>query len=622
MQANSQGLLIEVPLPLETRHLLEASTSFFMASTSRALAIAGTFTSFARTQPRDPTTDILRTPQSFFHAFHREMARNNVLQIRGYHAKNASVLEPHNRTRQDQETTRHAREPLSDMPRTSSLWIKSALPPGLDLGRLKTFIDAYHLTWDEPPFTNLQRNATRTGFAELFLNPADVHQLLFRSQATHQEKTLSFELPQLQSPLPAWLLQHKAQFAVKGSNVYQPPSLGVLLYFDEEVLTPLLHLLQSQSSDTAWLTQYQDELRAIHAAAQTYGYQLVYQPGAHANDPYLLLTEIADMPHQRRHWGTFVWRIRQPHRHIVQVPHAMMEPDTLAYGLTLFERLRGHALLVSGAHAEANLDGSSDVLNTRHPQNLFNLVHQVTLREHPQNTMLVIQSRGFAYHLDRPQPSADILMAFHHGMSPPKTLPTLGLQLFHTLQQDGLDVRLVDGSVDTTGYGPTGVLQSKYMDATSNKTFVILWLSPTVRSHYRQQSDNRSLAAQFNALQIPTLVDHLSDYIRKQARWGHAGDLPVGLKHQLRNYIADQDIIRLHQLTQHWADHRFERLLDQNTDQAFLLVFTPSDTLALVANLNPREITQTLRADRTRRTAMSIAQFVDTQALWLELEGP
>jgi hypothetical protein len=116
------------------------------------------------------------------------------------------------------------------------------------------------------------------------------------------------------------------------------------------------------------------------------------------------------------------------------------------------------------------------------------------------------------------------------------------------------------------------------------------------------------------------LAAHLSDYVLRQGRWGRAAQLPVELITQLRHYIDDQDIIQLRQLTRAWVDYRFERLLDQNTDHAFLLVFTPADALSLVANLNPRDRTQTFRADRTYHAAATIAQFVETQAIWLELE--
>ena len=618
--ADAQGLLIEVPLPLETRHLLEAGSSFFMLSAGRALAIAGAFTASSGVQHVDQTFDVLRTPQSFFHAFHREMAHNNVLQIRGYHAQTTRLIETRSRTTQRRASAFQVVDRQAHMPQTSSLWIKSAIPPGLDLVHLKALVDTYRLTWDEPPFTNLQRHVTRTGFAELFLNRADTDKLLFRSQTTQRTSAHPSELPQLQSPLPAWLLQHKSQIAAKGSNLYQSPSLEVLLYFDIEVLTPLMRLLRSHPPGTAWDAQRWDELRAIHGAARAHGYQLVYHLNAHAEPQYLLLTEAAVAPQQRRHWGTYVWRVGQPQRHVIQVPHPMVEPATLEYGITLFERLRGHALLISGAHAKANPDGSSDMLNPHYPHSLFNLVHQVILREHGPTDMLVVQSRGFAYHPDRPTPHADMLMASHRGMSTPTALPPLGLALFRMLQQDGLDVRFVDGAAATIGYEATGVLQAQYMDATSNKTLVLLWLSPTLRSHYRQQSDNRTLAAQFNALRIPTSADNLPDYVLRQGRWGGAAQLPDDLKTQLRHYLADQDIIQLRQLTRTWATSRFERLLDPNTEQAFLLVFTPADALSLVANLNPRDRTHTLRASRTRHAAATIARFMATQSIWLELE--
>ena len=609
MRADPQGLLIETPRPLESQNLLEASTAFFTASAGRALAVAGALTTTSGVQPVDQTIDILRTPQSFFHAFHREMARNNVLQIRGYSDGGAR--------RQERP---QAVDGQDRTPQTSSLWIKSALPPGLNLVRLKTLMDTPRLTWDEPPFTNAQREVTRTGFAELFLTQADSHTLLFRSQTAAPDKSNPFELPRLSSPLPAWLLQHRAQFAGQGSGFYQPPSLDALLYFDREIFTPLLRLLQSRAAGGVWEAPRRDALRAIHAAARTYGYQLVYHQSDEADAQYLLLTEIADTPQHRRHWGTYVWRLGAPQPYVVQVPRPMLEADTLAYGVTLFERLRARALFISGAHAKANVDGSADALNAEQPQNLFNLAHQVILREHRQTDMLVIQSRGFAYHPDRPQPQADMLLAFHGGADTPATLPPLGQQLLRMLQRDGLDARFVDGAEETIGYGATSGAQAKYIDATSRKAFVLLWLSPNVRAHYRQQSENRTLAAQFYALQVMTLKADLSGYVLKQAPWGDAAALPEALKAQLRHYLADQDIIRLRQLTRAWPAYRFERLLDPNTDQAFLLVYTPAEALALVANLNPRELAQTFRADRTGAAA-TIARFMDTQALWLELEA-
>ncbi len=611
MQADTQGLLIALPLPLEVRHLLEASTHFFMGNAGRALAIAGTFD----TERTDQAADILRSPQSFFHAFHREMARHNVLQIRGYNAvmkrRIGSLDRSHGGARADRDAA----------PPTSSLWVKSALPPGLDLAHLKALTDTYELTWDVPPFTNLQREVTRTGFAELFLNQTDAHKLLFRSQSMRLADHNPSELPQLHHKLPAWLLQHyKPRIAAKGSNLYQPPSLEALLYFDADVLTPLINVLQSREQGTAWEAREWDELRAIHAAARTYGYQLAYISDMHAEPQFLVLTEAAETPRPKHYWGTYIWRVDAAQHHIVQIPHPIFEPYTLEYGIALFKRLHGHALLISGAHAKANSDGSSDVLNADYSQSLFNLVHQVIFRESQQAAMLAAQIRGFAYRPDRPRTDADMLMAFHRGLSSPANLTPLGTELLRTLTQDGLKVRFVNGSAETAGYESTGVLQSRYLDATVNKTLVLLWLSPTIRSYYRQQSGNRSLAAQLNALRIPTLEDDLSDYVFKQTRWGETAMLPAGLRAQLQAYIADQDIIQLRQVLRAWPNYRFERLLDHSTDQAFLLVFGPQNALSLVANLNPRELDQSFHANRTRRAVSTIAQFVDTQAMWLELE--
>lgn len=339
IQAHAKGLLIEVPLPLETRNILEASTHFFMGHAGRSLAIAGTLNA----KQTDQTVDIFRTPQSLFHAFHREMAQNNVLQIRGYNAKTTRRLGTRKRPRSNPLAGRDAAPPAS------SLWIKSGLPLGLDLVRLKALIGTYRLTWDAPPFANLQRDVTRTGFAELFLNPADTRKFLFRSQSMQQSDASSTEQAQLEQALPAWLLQQvKSDMADKGSNLYQPPSLEALLYFDAEVLTPLIHLLQSRAQSAVWEVRHWDELRAIHAAAGTYGYQLVYVPDTDTQPQFVSLTEMVEPTRPRRYWGTYIWRANTARHHMIQIPHPMLEPYTLEYGIALFERLRGYALLISG----------------------------------------------------------------------------------------------------------------------------------------------------------------------------------------------------------------------------------------------------------------------------------
>jgi hypothetical protein len=69
-----------------------------------------------------------------------------------------------------------------ELPQTESgLWVKLALPPSINLATLKNLIGSYRIEWGRTPFTNIQRDTTWSGFAELLLNRADRRTLLARS---------------------------------------------------------------------------------------------------------------------------------------------------------------------------------------------------------------------------------------------------------------------------------------------------------------------------------------------------------------------------------------------------------------------------------------------------------
>ena len=602
LHAPANGLLIEVPAPLDARPLLEAATQFFITHSGRALAIAG----IDRLAHSDPSVDVLRTPQSLFHAFHKEMARDNVLQIRADRlSKTRPTKKPH-----------IPGEPNQD-PSRNRLWVKSTLPAGLDLVRLKALVSDFRVHWTRPPWPNLQREVTRTGFAELFLTTPSLHLLLFQPTMPHLNIGVRLPTELFEGSLSSWLVQDKTHIAALGTDLYEVPKLRDLLLFDAEILTPITQFIQRQETSQDWSELIWNDLHTIAVAAQTYGYRLIHLRSS-LQEEYAVLAEKPTEPTSRRHWGTYIWRIGRAKPYLIQAPHPLLEMNSVNYAMSLFNRLRGRALFISGAHPKANRDGSADVITMRNARSLFNLAYQVLLRESGTTPMMAIQSRGLSAHSEHLPADTDAVIAFANGAAHAAVLSPLGQQLLTALEQEGLQVRFVDGSLETVGYESSGIVQAHYLDATSNKELVLLWLSAQTRRRYRQQSQNRWQEAQFNALHIPTLQADLTSYIAEQSAGADVMSVPEALQDHLQLYIHSQDIIHLRQLIRDWPSYRFERLLDVHSQQAYVLVYRNPSELALIANLSPKTPETTVRTAPRRQDGTDIRQFVDTRARWLQ----
>jgi len=105
---------------------------------------------------------VLTKSYTFFHKFHEEMARRNVLQVRGYTIEKIRILSGHASVGKEIEPPE---------PKTT-LWVKSELPPGLDLAVFKDLIRDIKIEWGKTPFNNIQRDSTPSGFAEILINRA------------------------------------------------------------------------------------------------------------------------------------------------------------------------------------------------------------------------------------------------------------------------------------------------------------------------------------------------------------------------------------------------------------------------------------------------------------------
>ena len=602
---SSKQFVVEVPAPFTEWGTMEAGTWLFTMMEGKALAIAGA----AAQKAGSSSLPSLNSHNSFFYAFHKEVALRDVVQVRGYTVQNVHALR--NALR---------KEPEGGAPESESmLWVKSSLPPGLHLGKLKKFIGDFTIKWGKAPLKNVQREATGSGFAELYLDSSDMRKLFFMPRLAQHDEYVHMSERRVEGNLQDWLFAQKEKIAPQGSQGYIKPKLEELMFFDREILVPLLNMSHINHSSEQWPQADLEQLRAIQASAAVMGYEIVHFRQNVSNQEYFILVEQEQLSNLR-HWGTYVIRLGNAHSYAIQIPRPLYETNVFEYSVSLFESLKARILLVSGSHKDANVDGSADVLRVDNIQNLFNLVNQVTLRESGDEPMMVLQARALGAHEDQPLPNVDIVLAFHNGVQNTETLSPLGLKLFDKLRADGVSLQFADGSPETAGYEAGRAVQSLYLNETRNKEFAILWLSPALRTHYRRQTENWWHEVQCQTLGIPTETSSLQSRLLEKALWETSEQVPQPLYEQLTHYISTHDIVALQAMIDRWNEFRFERFLDTSSGQAFLLVYSSRSKLMLVSNLFPRNVHNSYSISEKANVEETISRFIHTRSAWLRYE--
>jgi len=603
MKSESQ-LSLAVPATLDEISILGASVALFQSLEAKSLAISGS----SRHERADIGADVLQNRQSFFHQFHRIFNRNDSLQVRAYSDETARQLLGQRRLEGNFD--------IKGLETT--LWVKQQFPESLDLVHLKKLIDQFQVDWDDSPFVNIQRDLSNSGFAELFLTQEDIRKLMFRPMLLDMHVSVIEKDLSIEGYLQDWILSRKGLIASKGSELYIPPNPEDLLFFDEQVLTPLIAAEKKfQLDGNIWSAQNIDDLRVINRAARIIGYQVIRYHHRKSGQEYLLLTEREDVT--ARHWGTYVLRVGESAPYIIQVTRPIYEINSFEYGVALYERFKAKYLMLSTSHPYANADGSANLISIDNKVNLFNLFNQVVLRESLNADMMVVSSRAFTYYPDKPIPEADVLLAFSQGRVQQQNLTPLESLLISTIKSDGMTIKLVDGSSDTIGYEVGTIAQSLYLRATENKSFAVLWMSPDARFSYKQQSENTWQIAQFSAMDIAIKDIDLALYMSEQHFFSSV-QLDEVLKDNIATYIESPDVIRLEQIKNKSTQlgYTLQRLLDISSKQAFISIHDKDGNLLAVANLSPRtKRARNISLEPSSGRTQDITNFIDQREFWL-----
>lgn len=598
--AAASNLVIEVPAPLDERGALDAGAWMFQNYDARALAVAGS----ARRANKDGSSDVLVNPNTFYQAFHHAFAVRNVVQVRTYTTETARLLGGSRRDSQSLEIE----EP------GSAARVKGELPEDFSLVRLKSLIDRFDIAWQAIPVTNLQRETMTGGFIELTLNRDDVRKVLARGLAAERNIRLEVLDHTIDGYLQEWLLADKNRIAAAGSNLYRTPRPEHLLYLDDEVFSPLLAAIRRHYGPQGWSEAGLEELKLINLAASVFNYELVRYRHRSSGVDFLILAE-ADAVSGHRYWGTYVFRLGAAQPFVVQVPRPLFDVNSFEVAVSLFERLHAQALLIGGAHPEANQDHTADVLRLENRANIFNLANQVILRETDDQPLLSIQSRVLGARPDTPLPTADVLVSFASGLMDTDRATPLGRKFLDTLERSGLVFQFAGGSVEAAGYDAAGVSQAHYIGASRNKEFAVAWISPLARNEYRQQTEPTPQAIQFAALHIATRNSDLAKELA--VRPAAPTRTPTPLQQQVNAYLRRQDIVVLHDIVRRNADYRFERIVDINSRQGYLLIIDKSERWVGVACLSSRQAARVQVLDRQGDIRQQALSFIETNAAWL-----
>lgn len=137
-------------------------------------------------------------------------------------------------------------------------------------------------------------------------------------------------------------------------------------------------------------------------------------------------------------WGLYAFRVDSTSNIIVEAPHPLYDRRTPTVAMDIYRALDARALLIAGAHRNANSDGSADVAHA--PESIFHSVHESLVREIQSNseTAIVLQIHGFhsSKHAGYPQ----AVLGFGESIQLAET--TLAQTLEAALSEQGIQVGL------------------------------------------------------------------------------------------------------------------------------------------------------------------------------------
>ena len=628
------GLCLEVPAPLDEWATFESAMSLMSSFPTRALAIAGA----GRTTNLDGTSDVTTFKATMFSEFHETFGTQETVQVR---SRTGPLWRNNNQNKIRNEDSQGIE---SNIDPRSEMYVASSLPRSMPLEQLRRMIGDFNVHWSASPFQN--KTSRSNQYAELVLTKpvrrrllvmshADINTSVNNSVLDSDEKAVEtvgisntkHQVPIIRQSLSDFLKNTKEAIYSQNSEGFVPPKLEEMLFMDNEVVGPIIDLAGETQPDREfkggdkklpkWLNDDKvEKLHAIQIAAQAIGCQVSVILDPSNGDQVFSLSASEGI---NKGWGTYFFRPGLMESIAVEIPRPLFENRSFDFGVSLFQRPRASALLIAGAHPRANSDGSADISKAANRKNLFNLVRQVLFRKLGKRPFLLCQARAIQAPVQ-----ADVMLAFDEGETTLDELSPLKKRFTQKLIDDKFSIGFVDGSPDTAGYELGILMKAASSQVSQNKEIVSLWLSPALRTKYRQQEENSSLIAQMRACDIEVVFGDLADVLQKNEglennflNAGFSSTFPSKLKRQMNMYVESFDVIKLLTTKQQFPNWRLKCVLDTVSGQLYLAVFNPGGQLSGVANLTGFIGMDTIAAGSYSREILR--EYIDSRKLWLEV---
>lgn len=432
------GIAVSVPAPLDEPGALEAAAQLADDGGHALLAVAGARMPHAA----DAALSTLnrRTPFAQAHA----LARDGVLMVRGTDEERRGVA--------------------------ADLWIQGGLPEQLDLAGLRSALGAIGMHWGSRIGGNAFRGDLDVPLLELSLTGSTRLHLMARTEQQAVFVQVA-DARRVDAYLADLLVRDRNAIAEAGSNRPTLPTMGDLLYFQQEVVAPLLDVAERWESRPD-----EDALRAIAASASTLGYRLTLYRQQETAQAYAILAEPSG---QGRFWGTYVFRLGHAVDDAVEVPRPLEEMQSFGFGAALYAKVQARTLLVAGAHSAARSDGAADVLAPENRNTLFNAVHQALLLRRKNRVFLQIRGQGATAGA-----TTDVIAAF--AGRPPNPFEKLDFARRVAMIDDTRARVSFAGTAPDNGRYRAGIDQQAVATARlPGHRFVTLWVPLPLRDLYR-----------------------------------------------------------------------------------------------------------------------------------------
>ncbi|PLS81100.1 hypothetical protein CYG49_03155 [Candidatus Saccharibacteria bacterium] len=229
---------------------------------------------------------------------------------------------------------------------------------------------------------------------------------------------------------------------------------------------------QQNAFTSAWQQVIAGDMAAAAAAISSYPYDVVTYTDTDSGRMLRLLRERKNPSGKFVYgWGTYVFDPNASSKLIIEAPHAVADSNTELEAADLMTKERARALIVCGAHRNANAqlvdgDRAADVANFA--GSVFQAVHEVFLSD---TSLVFLQPHGFA---DATEPNYNIIISQGESTST-QLVKDCASGLLHL----GFLVQVYDG---TGVLGATGNTQGKATRAVGAQ-FIHLEQNFTLRSN-------------------------------------------------------------------------------------------------------------------------------------------